>query len=202
MPERRNNLGVMRKVFLIGTNHEFQMVTPRTAVTEDQFEKFRTLLRELIKQHSIRGIAEEMSLESLRKWRCPDPSSIAYQLAKELGIAHRYCDPDSTTRIAREDWEKRERYWLEQLETFDGFPAIFIMGANHFDSFNSLLKESGLKCTLRKGVTSRKRNHGVLLQPRKPFTEHLLRHNRTTLHSFCEDRGAMRRHLYVKWRLN
>jgi hypothetical protein len=131
-----------RKVFLIGGNHEFQMVSRFTAVSEEQFEKFRTMLRDLIKQHGIRGIGEEMNIEALHKWG--SGPSIACELAKELGIAHRYCDADTATRN-KEGYPGKERYWLEQLEVLDGFPALFIMGADHVDNFNNLLRESGFE---------------------------------------------------------
>jgi hypothetical protein len=72
----------MRKVFLIGTNHRYQMVSAFTPVTESQFNEFIVLVRELISRNEIRGIAEEMSVEVLRNWGCNDPS-IAYQLAQE-----------------------------------------------------------------------------------------------------------------------
>jgi hypothetical protein len=131
-----------RKVFLIGVNHEFQMVGRFTAVSEEQFEKFRIMLRDLIKQHGIRGIGEEMNVEALHKWG--SGPSIACELANELGIAHRYCDADTASR-KKEGYPGKERYWLEQLEVFDGFPAFFIMGADHVDNFNNLLRESGFE---------------------------------------------------------
>jgi len=106
------------------------------------------VLRHLIARNEIRGIAEEMNKESLKRHFCPD-ESIAFQLAQELGIGHRYCDPDTATRAERSiekgNFEKRELYWLEQLQTFDGFPALFIMGADHFESFKNLLIQSGFQ---------------------------------------------------------
>jgi hypothetical protein len=47
------------KVLQIGTNHRYQMVSAFTPVTESQFEEFIAMLRDLISQHEIRGIAEE-----------------------------------------------------------------------------------------------------------------------------------------------
>jgi hypothetical protein len=40
----------------------------------------------------------------------------------------------------KEGYPKRERYWLEQLQTFDRFPALFIMGR-----FRDLLRQSGVE---------------------------------------------------------
>jgi hypothetical protein len=39
----------------------------------------------------------------------------------------------------------RERYSLEGLQSFDGFPALFMLGANHFANFMDLLKQSGFQ---------------------------------------------------------
>ena len=109
------------------------------------------MLRNVISRNKIRGISEEMNREALRKKHfCPD-ESFACQLADELGIEHRYCDPDTATRNklfipeGKEGYPQRERYWLEQLQTFDRFPVLFIMGADHFQSFGDLLRQSGFE---------------------------------------------------------
>ena len=108
------------------------------------------MLRNVISRNKIRGVAEEMSKEVLKRRLCPD-ESFACQLADELGVGHRYCDPDTATRKklsipnGKQGHAKRERYWLEQLQTFDRFPALFIMGADHFESFRDLLRQSGFE---------------------------------------------------------
>ena len=60
----------MYKVFLVGTNHRYQMCTRFTSVTQSQFEEFIEMLRDTIARNGIRGIAEEMNIEGLRKWGC------------------------------------------------------------------------------------------------------------------------------------
>jgi hypothetical protein len=137
----------MRKAFLIGTNHRYQILGELARVTSSQWDEFIEMLRNVISRNGIRGIAEEMSKESLRKKHFCRVESFACQLAEELGIAHRYCDPDTATRAALSitDFERRERYWLEQLQSFDGFPAVFILGSEHFESFENLLKHSGFE---------------------------------------------------------
>ncbi len=140
----------MHKVFLVGTNHRYQMCTRFTAVTQSQFEEFIEMLRDTIARNGIRGIAEEMNIEGLRKWGCQE-HSIGYQLARELGIAHDYSDADEATRKARsiekgkQGDPERERYWLERLQSFDKFPVLFVLGSNHFESFTSLLTQSGFQ---------------------------------------------------------
>ena len=44
-----------------------------------------------------------------------------------------------------EGYPERERYWLEQLRTFDRFPVLSIIGAKHFDSFRDLTTQSGFE---------------------------------------------------------
>ena len=130
----------MREIYLIGTDHRYQQGFA-FGVSESVFAEFRALLRSAISRHGIRGITEEMNVDTLRI-----PSgSLAFHLATELGLAHRYCDPDRAIRQARamKTPQDRERYWIEQLQGFDGFPAIFICGSTHVDSFKSLLSEAG-----------------------------------------------------------
>ena len=111
----------------------------------------RDVTSDTIARNGIRGIAEEMNIEGLRKWGCQE-HSIGYQLARELGIPHDYSDPDEPTRKAlsiekgKQGDPERERYWLERLQSlFDKFPVLFILGANHFERFTSLLTQSGFQ---------------------------------------------------------
>jgi hypothetical protein len=140
----------MRKVVLLGTNHRYQMFGELSPVTPTQFEEFIAMVRDVIARNGIRSIGEEMNKESLKKHFCRG-ESFTYQVAQELGIEHRYCDPDSATRKSlsipegEEGWPKREQYWLERLQTFNEFPAMFIMGARHFKSFRNLLRQSGFE---------------------------------------------------------
>ncbi len=132
----------MRQVYLIGTDHRYQQGFA-FGVSDSVFVQFRTLLRSSITRYDIRGIAEEMNVDTLRI-----PSgSLAFHLAAELELAHRYCDPDQAMRQARgmKSPQDRERYWIEQLQSFDGLPAMFICGSTHVDSFKSLLLEAGFE---------------------------------------------------------
>ena len=53
------------------------------------------MLREIIEQKGIRGIAEEMSKDGLPFSR--NRRSVGKQLADQLGLAHDYSDPDEAT---------------------------------------------------------------------------------------------------------
>jgi hypothetical protein len=137
----------MRSVYLAGTAHRYQRDS--TLVPESQIEELRKMLREIIEQKGIRGIAEEMSKDGLPFSR--NRRSVGKQLADQLGLAHDYSDPDEATRKAlsiekdKQGDPKRERYWLERLQSFVEFPILFILGARHFESFASLLTQSGFQ---------------------------------------------------------
>jgi len=145
-------------VVLVGTAHSIQ-----TAVG-DAGAEFRGFLEVLCRTHSVRAVAEEMSGEALAK--CTRAVSIPQELATALMLEHRFCDPDTTERARfgihqendirasvmfekcseedvqsriREEYEKRERYWLEQLRALAKWPVLFICGANHVKPFQMLL---------------------------------------------------------------
>ena len=139
----------MRAVFLVGVNHQYQVgpdgIIPVAASRED-FSKFEDFLQNVIEDHKIRGIAEEMSHCALRRHHVLD-DSFPCQLAVKIGLPHRYCDPDAATQTELNITEdtQREQYWVNELTTFDTFPALFILGSDHLESFKALLVESGLQ---------------------------------------------------------
>jgi hypothetical protein len=139
----------MRAVYLIGLNHQYQ-IGPNGAIpveaTAQDFSEFADFLRGVIARNAIRAIAEEMSLAALRKhWVRGD--SFPCCLAAEIGLPHRYCDPDLDTQKALgiTSSTQREQYWIKELIDFDLFPVLFILGANHIESFKGLLIESDLQ---------------------------------------------------------
>ena len=160
----------MRLIYLVGICHKYQ-VNPAhcyvpNGVSASECVEFCKMLKTAIQNHNIKGIAEEMNAEGLRirlgvnqaraEWQLPEfkdlpepveHDSIGFFIAKELGLFHRYCDPDTATRKARNFNlpKDKEPYWIEQLCSFQGFPALFILGADHVSSFASLLKESGFQ---------------------------------------------------------
>lgn len=154
-------------VYVVGTLHRYQGTYKKNVeatATKEELEQFKRFLKEIICQHHIRFVAEEMSIEALVEPPHPDlppGESIPRQVARELGsLRHEYCCPPD--RAARdklglspdgmpdtpEDNQKREAYWLQQLENFNLFPCLFVLGRDHANSFPALLKTSGLKPTL------------------------------------------------------
>ena len=133
-----------RAVYLIGVDHRFQRVgslgLPREVTVE-----FASTLKKLVREHQIRGIAEEMSIDGLGMHRGAG-GSLPSLVARELGLPHRYCDPSRATRreLGIQSDMQRERYWLHQLNSFTAYPCLFILGATHTTSFSSLLGASNI----------------------------------------------------------
>jgi len=136
-----------KTVYVVGTLHRYQgtyNINGGAAATKGELEQFKRFLKEIVHEHRIRSVAEEMSVAALQKYPHPDlPSgeSIPLQVAKDLNLPHKYSDRDLPE-------DEREPHWLQQLETFNSFPCLFVLGSNHADSFPALLKKSQLKPVL------------------------------------------------------
>jgi hypothetical protein len=146
-------------VILVGTSHSIQ-------IENCEFEIF---LRNLCQVHKIYSVAEEMNQEALKERNCF--TTIPQKLATSLGLGHRFCDPyrserselsilqendiraqaflskwsedEIKVRIA-ENYEKRERYWLEQIRKLNHWPILFVCGAYHVKSFCSILEQENI----------------------------------------------------------
>lgn len=51
---------------------------------------------------------------------------------------------DEVARHLLGEFRKRETVWCDRLLSFDKWPVLFVCGANHVESFSSLLAERGL----------------------------------------------------------
>ncbi len=154
------------RVIIIGTDHRYQ----RRDVELDNraHELFTLLLRNLASEHGVRGIAEECNLAALAEYDVEE--STVEAIARDLKVPHRYCDPDRRERAAlgisqendiraghildnvseeqiqseiQDSLRRREVYWLQQVNDFDLWPVLFVCGADHVQSFASLLKSQG-----------------------------------------------------------
>ena len=148
---------LMKKVvYLVGTLHKYQGCAPHTwRATKKQLEEFKDFLTQLIRRYDIRSIGEEMNSHELERYANPDlpaGESVPFQVARELNLRHKYCDPYEATRQRISDYDSdentREVYWLKQLEDLDAFPCLFILGAAHDNTFLDRLKESGFEAVL------------------------------------------------------
>ena len=137
-----------KTVYVVGTLHRYQgtyNIKGRATATKEELEAFKSFLKEIACQHRIRFVAEEMTVEALQKYPHPDlPSgeSIPLQVAEDLNLKHKYCDNPHLLD------DERERLWLQELENFNLFPCLFVLGSTHADSFPDLLDKSGLKHNL------------------------------------------------------
>lgn len=158
----------MKSVILIGTDHKYQLPTPEGRTSK--FEGFEDLIRNICSTHNIRAIAEEMSVEALEedgleesvaskicnelgyKHQYSDPTN---KKRFELGIrqdadirAEHIIDGSTEAEIeadvavrGRAASDKiREQYWWTQISELDTWPLLFICGADHFESFASLIR--------------------------------------------------------------
>ena len=58
--------------------------------------EFYSYLKQIIKKRDINCIAEELNEDAIKLWKAKD--SAARIIANQLGIAHKFCDPDTNTR--------------------------------------------------------------------------------------------------------
>jgi len=148
-----------KTVYLVGTRHSYMgqgrdpMYRQKTSA---ELDKFKAYLKYLVTHLDLQAIAEEMSVEGLRthpRRDLPPDASIAFQVAREMNnIPHCYCDPDTPRRQVlgisvggkdtAEDTRKREADWMRCVDELDTFPCLFVCGADHVQSFRSVLERS------------------------------------------------------------
>lgn len=160
-----------KRVLLLGTSHSVQMGV-KTAAAED-IEAFKQGVKRLCEEHAAKGIAEEMSLEALAKWKS-SPDTVAKKTALGLGLPHLYCDPTRQERseicadapemrqdarkllglpeltdaelesLERTAFDRREHEWLRRLQALDVWPILFICGSDHLPSFTEKATRAGI----------------------------------------------------------
>ena len=139
-------------LYLIGVDHSVQH-DGRTLYQDSEFkmlrDKFPTFLKRVARKVGATVIAEESSEEVLNKFQ--SKKSIPCTVASEMDIKHMFCDPSNAERkqlgiksIGKpEDFEKREDFWLKKLVTLKGERILFILGADHVQSFLERAKNAG-----------------------------------------------------------
>jgi hypothetical protein len=155
-------------IYIVGTNHRFQVADEQS--TPQELISFRRFIASTCCTLDISVIAEEMSVEAVAQRGRTE--SVCLQEARRVGLAHRYCDPDTPARAARgireecdleiaaffgriphedlpkavrDEFAKREAMWLEELRHLDGRPVLFVCGARHALTFNDLLNREGTR---------------------------------------------------------
>jgi hypothetical protein len=132
-------------VHLIGAgNHIIQHdAYSRVQLVLGEREAFNAHVSELIDKYDFALLAEEFSDEARSKAHVS--ATTLQRFATKKGIGHRFCDPNSSERKERgiDDDDKRERYWLEQIEDYKDRNVLFVCGDKHFDSFAAKLTAAG-----------------------------------------------------------
>ena len=158
-------------MLIVGTDHRFQTRGPD--FTEPQHRRFAAYVWDVVKANGVAALAEENNHQVLVE---ADVSESTVQtIARELGLKHRFCDPDMQTRIKLgirqenqirisvfpkqlaeaevqqqldESMRARERYWLSELVEFNVWPVLFVCGADHSSPFLNLLRRNNFDAVL------------------------------------------------------
>ncbi len=143
-------------IHIIGTSHRTQYWnnklrqgksgTEACAVTVGRFEGY---LRDTATSLNAAIIAEELSKQCVDRFNGGSPASVAKVVAEELGLRHAYCNPNDEECIAwgvGERPEDREPIWMARIQPFspNETSIIFVCGAEHSVSFQSLLERNSL----------------------------------------------------------
>ena len=164
-------INVERLTLIFGTDHRYQHGS--NELSEKQHRAFRLKLSSISASCGVRAIAEENSLQAVHE-QDRDRSVVA-EVAEMLHLSHRYCDPEHKKRAelgisqkcairasaARGSWpenrvreeiklshNRREAHWVEQLRELDQWPVLFICGADHSQTFCSVLHEHGINADI------------------------------------------------------
>jgi hypothetical protein len=157
-------------VFLVGCHHDkAQTYSADSKLNDPQNQtqrEFRKLLLDTIEKYKPSLIAEEHHLESLKaKKLC----SVAHEVALEMRISHRFCNPSRAERekldISRgkpiwangtpenhrewceyfgKQWPIREIFWVNKLGTYINDRVLFICGAVHRCTFRRQVESKGI----------------------------------------------------------
>jgi hypothetical protein len=162
----------MKKVILVGTNHQIQ----RGEKLKGCFEKY---ILNLAIKHEIKGVAEEINEDAeliVAKKIC-QKLSISHKIIEpnpkeydELNIEHvhkinyEFCnyyylesppnDINSSPQVLKkyesriqETYRARENEWLKRILSLNTWPILVICGSNHFKPFSELLFQNKINVT-------------------------------------------------------
>ncbi len=162
-----------KKLHLLGTDHAYQFgigVYGHTDCTAEAEAAFSRLIKNLCHDRKIKAIGEELNDDALKEKNKTE--SIPFQVAKQLYLHHRYCEPNHVERsdllifddnqitligfpnrraeseIAADKataWEKREQFWLDRILELNTWPLLFICGSLHVPTFSGKLMANGIE---------------------------------------------------------
>jgi len=137
---------------LVGVDHSVQH-NGRAAYPDEDINRlrseFRSYLQNCIIENQVVIVAVESNAEVLEKFNATE--SVPKLLADANKIKHIFCEPSlddrrhlGITNIGNtEDYEKREKVWLQRILPYKGERILLILGAEHISSFSMLAESSG-----------------------------------------------------------
>jgi hypothetical protein len=168
------------EVHIVGTSHSYQFGAGSTfgaeTSSQDAADAFQSFLVSAARTIYATVICEELSCEALTAVGAT--VSVPENVAANLGLAHLFCDPDSSERrvldILNENeirihaelfnrpksteaeiqkrisqhYRKREVEWYRRIIEARSTPILFICGSNHVDSFYELLRSKGVQVSV------------------------------------------------------
>lgn len=160
--------------YLVGTNHAHQVVSCKHGVAL----KFKGYLSHVCETESIDLLAEELSEESIEFLQGKDSvvRQLATERhithifcdansdqRRELGILKsdelkikfgygRCLTHKQQDHIDEEEvkfWPIREKFWLDKVTAITANKCLFVLGANHVESFSELLSNQGFNAEIK-----------------------------------------------------
>ena len=153
-------------VLIVGTSHDYQRRASDGAIHGTY--NFAEFLQQIIDEHNVAAIAEEMSAAALQEHGLQN--SVAQGICAQRGVPHALADPEPQEREqlgiqqrneivlagffrdlgpeeieaqVRRSYDIREEYWIAKLAEFTDHPIVFICGADHVESFRDKLLAQG-----------------------------------------------------------
>jgi hypothetical protein len=161
----------MPHLVVLGTSHPLQC--GHASVSAAAIASYEREISNLIQQHGVKRIAEEMSSDGLARHQVS--VTIAERIAKSLPIDHQHIDLTSAERgqvglgdapvltinalyqptdsgqsfrnaMTVLDHEVRERLWVFRLLSKESSPVLFICGSDHVAPIARIWQILGLTC--------------------------------------------------------
>jgi hypothetical protein len=156
---------IVRKAYIVGTNHKFQRGEQRQREFSSFLEKICINLdiqlvaeeindnaklivaRDITNKHGIKYLIIEPRPSQYEEYGIKPIHKIRYEVMQIFDLESLHDPIDISDKIARELDQRivdlhsspREKVWLSRIEMANLWPVLVICGANHVTSFFSLL---------------------------------------------------------------
>lgn len=165
-----------KRIVLVGTRRTYQYGAGNAwnreaPCTPEDEQAFRQMLTDVATKQNVVCIAEEMNEDGLAEAKKSE--SVPQIIAGILDLPYVFCEPNRQERVdlgvtqendirifafmnektseyveaaLKDQFHRRESFWLDRIEAIGTWPVLFICGANHVPSFTALLQETGVEC--------------------------------------------------------